>query len=254
MKRALLGLLVTVLISGCAQHLPVPSAFTYQEIPTSTFRIASWQKIQKPGEIVHVYIEGDGYAYNAHGRVSSDPTPKGSVLRELAFGDPHPNVIYMARPCQFVKGDTLCSKKYWSTSRFAPEVITAEYEAIHKSIPKTEMVLIGFSGGAQVAGLLATTTALPIKKVVTVSGNLDHEAWTKTKGYIPLTGSMSLRQYRDAFLQIPQKHFVGRRDTVIEPALVKVFVGPRISVVEVEGATHVKGWESMYPAIWASLQ
>lgn len=43
-----------------------------------------------------------------------------------------------------------------TTARFALEVINAEYEAIKNIADNNPVILIGFSGGAQVAGLVAT--------------------------------------------------------------------------------------------------
>ncbi|MDD7312777.1 MAG: alpha/beta hydrolase, partial [bacterium] len=64
--------------------------------------MASWQKITHPTAPYKIYIEGDGHAFNAHGQPTGNPTPKGTLVRELAFGDNHENVIYLARPCQYV--------------------------------------------------------------------------------------------------------------------------------------------------------
>ena len=119
---------ILFLLSGCSS-IAVPPSYVYKEIPTRDFTLASWQKITDPFGTYKIYIEGDGYAFNAHGRATQDPTPKGILMRELAFGDDSPNVVYLARPCQYVKSP-ICSKRHWTTARFAPEVINAEYEAI----------------------------------------------------------------------------------------------------------------------------
>ena len=99
------------------------------------------------------------YAFNARGKATQDPTPHGTLVRELAFGDNSPNVIYLARPCQYVKSP-ICSKRHWTTARFSPEVINAEYEAIKNIASNNPVILIGFSGGAQVAGLVTTANPL----------------------------------------------------------------------------------------------
>ena len=91
MKRILILLLF--LLSGC-HSVKIPPEFKYEEINTSNFTIASWQKIKNPNAVYKIYIEGDGYAFNAHGYPSSDPTPHGTLMRELAFGDTNPNIIY----------------------------------------------------------------------------------------------------------------------------------------------------------------
>lgn len=43
-----------------------------------------------------IYIEGDGYTFNAHGHQSRNPTPRGELMRELSFNDKSSNVIYLA--------------------------------------------------------------------------------------------------------------------------------------------------------------
>ena len=85
-------------------------------------------------------------------------------MRNLAFGDDSPNVVYLARPCQYVEG-TICSSYYWTVARFSSEVVEAEYEAIKKIVGDNPVILIGFSGGAQIAGLVAVSrNVLNVKK------------------------------------------------------------------------------------------
>lgn len=107
----------------------MPAEFVYKEVETRNFTLASWQKVTNPAAPYKIYIEGDGYAFNARGKATQDQTPRGTLVRELAFGDDSPNVIYFARPCQYIKSP-ICSKRHWTTARFALEVINAEYEAI----------------------------------------------------------------------------------------------------------------------------
>ncbi len=107
----------------------MPAEFVYKEVETRNFTLASWQKVTNPAAPYKIYIEGDGYAFNARGKATQDPTPRGTLVRELAFGDDSQNVIYFARPYQYIKSP-ICSKRHWTTARFALEVINAEYEAI----------------------------------------------------------------------------------------------------------------------------
>ena len=171
-------------------------------------------------------------------------------MRELAFGDDSPNVVYLARPCQYIKSP-ICSKRHWTTARFAPEVINAEYEAIKNIAGDNPVILIGFSGGAQVAGLIASAKpGLNVKKIITIAGNLDHLAWTQYHNLPPLNESMNLESYRKQFARIPQIHYVGSNDEVMPPLLVRDFVGKDTRVFEVRGATHNSGWEEIYSQIW----
>lgn len=152
---ALFGLLS----AGCS-GIKVPDDFAYKEIETRDFKLASWQKISEPDGVYKFYIEGDGHAFDSRGRPTADPTPQGTMLRELAFGDPSPNVIYLARPCQYIMSP-ICAKRHWTTARFAPEVINAEYDAVRQTAGGHEVILVGFSGGAQVAGLISAAKPGP---------------------------------------------------------------------------------------------
>ena len=241
--------LVTLLfLAGCTT-IKVPADFVYKEIETQNFTLASWQKITDPFGVYKIYIEGDGYAFNAHGRATQDPTPKGILMRELAFGDDSPNVVYLARPCQYIKSP-ICSKRHWTTARFAPEVINAEYAAVKQVAGDNPVILIGFSGGAQIAGLIASAKpGLNVKKIITIAGNLDHLTWTQYHNLPPLNESMNLESYRKQFAKIPQIHYVSSDDKVMPPVLVREFVGGSGNIIEVRGATHNSGWEEIYSQI-----
>ena len=236
-------------LCGCAS-IDIPSSFEYKEIKTRSFSIASWQKITSPNSVYKIYIEGDGYAFNARGKATQDPTPHSNLVKELAFGDNSPNVIYLARPCQYIKSP-ICSQRHWTSARFAPEIINAEYDAVKQIAGKKPVVLIGFSGGAQIAGLISSAkTGLNIAKIITIAGNLDHLSWTQYHHLPSLNESLNLADYRKTFFNIPQIHYVGNKDNVMPPVLVKDFVGAKARVFVLDGASHNSGWESIYPLIW----
>lgn len=245
----MIKILITLLfLTGCTT-IKIPTDFVYKEVKTQDFTLASWQKVTNPAAPYKIYIEGDGYAFNARGKATQDPTPHSTLVRELAFGDKNPNVIYLARPCQYVKSP-ICSKRHWTTARFAPEVVNAEYEAIKNIAGHNPIILVGFSGGAQIAGLVATAKpGLNVKKIITIAGNLDHLAWTQYHNLPPLNESMNLESYRKQFAQIPQIHYVGSNDKVMPPVLVREFVGESCNLIEVRGATHNSGWEEIYAQI-----
>ena len=240
---------ILFLLSGCSS-IAVPPAYVYKEIPTRDFTLASWQKVTNPAAPYKIYIEGDGHAFNAHGRATQDPTPRGTLVRELAFGDDFPNVVYLARPCQYIKSP-VCSKRHWTTARFAPEIINAEYAAVKQIAGDNPVVLIGFSGGAQIAGLIASAKpGLNVKKIITIAGNLDHLAWTQYHNLPPLTESLNLESYRKQFAKIPQIHYVGEKDDVIPPILAYEFIRNPTLIIEVKDAEHNSGWEKIYSAVW----
>ncbi len=61
------------------------------------------------------------------------PDAERNIMRELVFGDGSPNVVYLARSCQYVKS-SVCSKHHWTTARLAPEVINAEYAVVKQIV------------------------------------------------------------------------------------------------------------------------
>ena len=247
----MIKILITLLfLTGCTT-IRTPTDFVYKEVKTRDFTLASWQKVTNPVAPYKIYIEGDGYAFNVRGKATQDPTPHSTLVRELAFGDKSPNVIYLARPCQYVKS-LICSKRHWTTARFAPEIVNAEYEAIKNIAEHNSVILIGFSGGAQIAGLVATAKpGLNVKKIITIAGNLDHLAWTQYHNLPPLNESMNLESYLKQFAQLPQIHYVGSNDKVMPPVLIREFVDNDDLIVEVDGASHNEGWEKIYNKVWS---
>ena len=236
------------LLCGCNSVI-IPQSFQYKEVVTDDFTLASWQKLTDSTAPVKFYIEGDGFAFNAHGQPTSDPTPHGKMIREMAFGDNSPNVVYLARPCQYVMS-AKCQQRYWTTARFAPETVRSTFQAIQKIAPDKELILVGFSGGAQVAGLVAVREpSLKVKKLITVGGNLDHQAWTAYHHLPDLAESLNLKDYQQTYLKIPQVHYVGKKDEIITPQLNVDFAGAN-NVVIVDDASHGSGWESIYTAVW----
>lgn len=246
--RYLINVFMIYMLCACAS-IKAPDSFVYKEISTPTFKIATWQKISNHIQPIKIYIEGDGYAFNSAGRPTQNPTPKGKMLQEIAFGDNSPNVVYMARPCQFVKSK-ICSQRHWTTARFAPEIMNSMGFAIKEIAGSQEVVLIGFSGGAQVAGLIAVNKPdIKVTKLITIAGNLAHRTWTDYHKLPPLNESMDLNDYREQYLKIPQVHYVGGQDDNILPIITQNFVGNKDLIIIIPNATHNKNWESIYSLI-----
>ena len=174
-----------MILPSCAS-LPAPEGFDYQVIRTKGFSLASWARVGEAGKTLRVYIEGDGLAWINAYTPSSDPTPSDRTVLELAQRDVSPNIVYLARPCQYVRSDE-CRVYYWTSGRFDPKVVSSETEAVRALIrqykaPSVE--LVGYSGGAAVA-LLTALNVPEVSKVYTVAGVLDHKAWTPFHGDSP---------------------------------------------------------------------
>ncbi len=242
--------LFCLFLFGCTAPLAIPPTYRNNVIQTPNFDFVVWQKVEQPKAPYKIYIEGDGYAFDSQGKPTDDPTPQSTLVRAAAFADPHPNVVYMARACQYIQRKK-CSQEYWTTSRFASEVVAAQADAVKQIVGTSPVTFVGFSGGAQIAGLIAVTDRkIKVQKIITVGGNLDHPAWTAHHNVPPLTGSADLNDYRSAFAKIPQIHYVGEKDTVMPPSINQNFVADTAEVIVVEGAEHNTGWDKVMPQIW----
>jgi dienelactone hydrolase len=228
-------------------------------IQTSHFDLVSYQPEQHPKEtLLTVYIEGDGLAWVTKNTVSTDPTPINPTSLKLALNHTHSNAVYLARPCQYTGGSEArnCTKHDWTDSRFSEEVIESTNQAITSL--KTEygaeqLQLVGYSGGGTVAALV-TARRSDVITLITVAGNLDHQAWTAFHHISPLTNSLNPADYQKQLANIKQVHFVGSNDSVIPPFLAQNFVAgfdkpSQADVVIVPNQEHSCCWDR----IWTDL-
>lgn len=172
-----------------------------------------------------VYIEGDGRAWADKHTPSFDPTPNRPVALQLALQDSHG--VYLARPCQFATGTHWrnCNNRYWTSHRFSAEVIAATNEAISQLKQRygsSTLRLVGYSGGGAVAALVAARRD-DVEHLTTVAGNVDIVTWATGKQLSPLGGSLNPAEAWQQLVDIPQVHFVGGADTVVEPAVAHAF-------------------------------
>ena len=242
-----------LIATGCAHKNPLTD-FQFQTLMAPPYVLASWYRIQNPGEPVRIYIEGDGHSFDAYNRPTANPTPQSTFLRDIAANDPNPNVAYLGRPCQYLQTST-CSLDDWTCGRFSAQIINAMEQSVLQLAKKSQtnnVVLIGYSGGAQVAGLIGVRHPQKIKKMVTIAGVLDQEAWTTYHGDTPLDRSMNLADYQDVYHQLPQIHFIGKKDTVVPNHLTENFVKDKSTIVIVEKADHQKGYQSIIQQIYQS--
>lgn len=224
------------------------------------FTVFSLKKkwINKENFII-IYIEGDGFAWKNRYSVSKDPTPKNPVSLRLALSDPHPAVIYLSRPCQYIREENaLCSPPYWTDRRYSKEVVNALNLVIDELVYRDgagdiSLGLVGFSGGGTMAALLAAKRD-DVKWMVTIAANLDHAKWTSLHGVSPLKGSMNPADIADKLQAIPQLHFAGGKDenvpaeiaasyrkNMTEPGCTKIVVLPEF--------THHCCWVENWPEL-----
>jgi predicted esterase len=228
---------------------------------SASFLLTAYSKILEPGKELHVYIEGDGYAWVTRNRVSGDPTPRCPVALELAAQDPAPNVVYLARPCQYtpMEMNAACEEAYWTDKRFSEEVVSSMNQAIDKFVKDTqslEVHSIGYSGGGAVAVLVAARRQ-DIKSLRTVAGNLDPNGLNEYHEVSPLdNASLDPMEAAGKLGSIPQYHFIGTDDSVVPGFIAEHFVerskNPGCArIVKVNNAGHANGWTETWPRLLA---
>ncbi len=231
MKRAILFLFFC--ICGCAPVWHAPSDFINVPVSAGKYTIATFQRISDNTSPIHIYIEGDGHSFDANGHPTSDPTPHGVFMRDLATRDPSPNIVYMARPCQYIMSNA-CTRSDWTIGRFSSDVIDSVATAIKDIASERPVVLIGYSGGAMISGLvIGRHPEIDAREWVTIAGVLNHAEWTGYFGDVPLSSSLNL----DELPHIAQRHYIARGDRVVPNKLSqKWLAGQAVHIID--GATH----------------
>ena len=231
MKLAILFLFFC--ICGCAPAWRAPSDFIGAPINADKYTIATFQRIADNISPIHIYIEGDGNSFDAHGRPTSNPTPRGMLMRNLAMRDPSPNVVYMARPCQYIMSNA-CTRSDWTTGRFSSDIVDSVATAIKDIAANRPVVLIGYSGGAMISGLVINKNPdIYVREWITIAGVLNHAEWTEYFGDVPLSLSLNM----DELPRVAQRHYIARGDRVVPNKLSQKWLAGQTLYI-IDGATH----------------
>jgi hypothetical protein len=207
-------------------------------------------KLVVSGTTLRVFIEGDGDAWLTKHKPSTDPTPKTPVALKMALNDTHESRVYLARPCQFEsRSDPMCRQSYWTAGRYsmtAVKAMSAAIDQVKQSFDAQRIELVGYSGGATIALLLAARRD-DVARVLTVAGNLSVKAWTDHHDVTPLYLSLDPVNFVDALRDIPQIHYVGSEDDIVPPSLTQEFqrlfkADAPIEVKVQRGFTHFCCW------------
>lgn len=208
-----------------------------------------------------VYIEGDGYAWATKSRVSLDPTPLNPMALRLALQHPD-NAVYLARPCQYsiTQYPENCDSTLWTSARFSEAVIQAMDAAIEQlksQYHAQSLTLVGYSGGAAVAALVAARRN-DVSLLMTIAGNVDHQAWTKHHQVSPLNESLNPADYHAQLAHIPQLHFVGENDQIVPPILTQQFIAgfeatAPIRLIVIPKFDHHCCWAEQWPQLLKQL-
>jgi len=253
LRYNLIILLVVMISGGCsskfspkvrqqkADHFAVIGNLIHERITTDTFLLTTYHRFNhkdRSKQLV-VYIEGDGMAWISRDQLSNNPTPVRPVALELASLDMGVNILYIARPCQYLWPQSMsnCSSDYWNDKRGSEKVISAINQVI--SIIKARegflsIKLIGYSGGGGIAAII-TNRRDDVEKLVTIAGNLNYDLFTKIHNLTPMSGSIDPITIAKQIALTPQIHYVGEEDKIVPEQIARSFSD---KVVVVKGVTH----------------
>lgn len=215
---------------GLASRVAAENSFTPLAVAADPFILSAYYKGRAgQSDTVTVYLEGDGHAWASRYQVSADPTPHDPRALRMAVQDPAPNVVYLARPCQYANEATMagCHVRYWTGARLAPEVVTATSAAIDhfKAVLAANRVrLVGYSGGGGLAVLVAAMRN-DVDGLLTVAGNLDHVAWTRHHEITAMTASLNPADHAARIADVAQLHMIGGDDDVMPALVARAYAG-----------------------------
>ncbi|MEA3126123.1 MAG: hypothetical protein QOD67_3142 [Caballeronia sp.] len=254
-------------VAGCAALDPDAHANALAQaaglhrdlVHADSFVLTTFSRIAKRDQPVTIYIEGDGLAWISRYEPSLDPTPRQALGLALAAADPAPNVVYLARPCQFTPMtlNPRCGIPYWTSKRYAPEVVESMNQAVDHFaalVPGQRINLIGYSGGGALVVLIAARRT-DVASLRTVAGNLDDEFVNRLHRVSAMPQSENAIDFATRVASIPQIHFSGADDKVVPPATAQRFVeaaGQQCAQARtVPHVAHDGDWSRLWPALLA---
>ncbi|MEA1938193.1 MAG: alpha/beta hydrolase [Pseudomonadota bacterium] len=198
------------------------------------------------GDLLTVWLEGDGHAMDRLKEASDDPSPHDPVALRLAAADPARPIAWLARPCQYRLPDPACRTLDWTSARYGPRILDSLNAALDSLKARTgahRLRLAGFSGGGVVAVLLAARRN-DIAQITTIAAPLDTDAWTAHHGVSPLTGSLNPMDVAEQVVHIQQTHYAGGNDKIVPSAVMRNFADNALVVVP--DMNH-NNWPDIWP-------
>lgn len=274
MKKFILPSLLSIIILGAcgvqtdlkqqtANHIARPAFMVERTIEAGPFGIQAWERMHKRNDVATVYIEGDkeGLAnkeFKDKGFWGLDATRENPVGLHLASRDNAKNLAYLSRPCQNVKFPEKkgCDPKYWQAERYAPEVIESYNLALNDIAKRwniTKFHLVGYDGGANIAGVLAATRS-DILSFRSVAGDLNPR-FNDGVDVEPVAANAVLAiDYGSALANVPQHHFIGAADSIVTPGTYHSYrqalgLSECIHYSLVQDADHTRGWVEKWPQL-----
>ena len=128
--------------------------------------------------------------------------------------------------------------------------MNAVLDKVAKERRTSRIKLVGYSGGAAVALLIAARRK-DVESIMTVAGNVDPEGLNQMFGLTPLEGSLNPRKFFNQIKGIPQIYWVGQDDGLITEKFTEEWAARLdsgcVEIILVPGVSHTMGWETVWP-------
>lgn len=252
MKKLLISVVFIILVTACATPAQrfKQTAFKYgfksQLLNSELFNHQIYLSDAKmDGELLHVYLDGDGTPWERQRWVADDPTARNPLILRLMKQDKQAAIL-LGRPCYYGLNKE-CENKYWTSHRYSREVVDSMAMALNTWISQHDfkrLVLIGYSGGGAIAMLMADQID-NISAIVTLAANLDVAKWSEFHGYSTLKSSLNPTAEIAPNSAIKQIHFAGKDDAVVPAFIIKEFAAKQKNAryYELPGKDHACRWE-----------
>jgi pimeloyl-ACP methyl ester carboxylesterase len=264
LQRWITAISVLIFAVGCATRVTAPAAIAAKHglIQTqlqgtvfahTAYHTPASSQPRDSEEVLWVFIDGDGRPWINGGREpAKNPTTSRPVALELAARMQRA-VLYVGRPCYDRHTmESSCTATWWTDARYSATVVQSLAAAIRRYQQEAHferLVLVGYSGGGVLAGLVAHELS-GVAAVVTIAANLDISAWTEYHGYLPLAASLNPAAMTNT-ASWPEIHLLGEDDDVVPPHTVQGYFerNPRSIVWRYAGYGHVCCWREQWPDI-----
>jgi len=225
--------------------------FNSQFIGSKQFQHKIYQaKGLDKGDVLHVYLDGDGTPWVRNRWIAEDPTARNPLILDLMGLDKTPAIL-LGRPCYYgLSPMGACDNKYWTSHRYSKAVVDSMVLVLNKWLRQRnykQIVLIGYSGGGSLAMLMADSVQ-GVTKVATVAANLNVAAWSNYHGYLMLKGSLNPAVDAETPPEIKQVHIAGQDDDVVPAFIISDYAKNQknASYYEMEKQDHACCWEDIW--------
>lgn len=226
------------------------TGFSATALPAHDQPLTLWRQGREnlPAIIV---VESDGLAYLDYNTPSPDPTPNNPygfwLALYLASALPNYDVVYAARPCQFLDEIELpkCSPNLWLGDRFGKTAQALVGGAIPDELSARRKIYVGVSGGGVIAAHLALKTN-DANMLIGVAAPLALNDWAEHHNVKTFSPSDDPAEYGKALKRIPTASFAGKNDKVVPAAYAATKQGHVFVLPE---ATHANAAQKAAPRI-----